>query len=111
MRFGRNPRELDCDDENPLLRDNFNDCDEDGLSVDLDCNDRDATDNDGDCDDDGFITAEDCDDSNPLLGGDFSDCDDGIENDIDCNDRNVDIGTTGATGQLGKLFGNKLSLF
>ena len=52
-----------------MLGDDFNDCDEDGLSVELDCDDMDATDNDGDCDDDGFITAKDCDDSNPLLVG------------------------------------------
>ena len=45
--------------------------------------------------------------SNPLLGGDFSDCDDdGFENDIDCNDRNVDIGVTGSNRSITKLFGS-----
>ena len=73
------------------IRSISDDFDGDGYSLDIDCDDTDASIG-SDCDGDGLDVTEDCDDTNPLLGGDFDDCDgDGVLFDVDCDDTDYEI--------------------
>ena len=81
------PKDQDCDDYDPLT---VNDMDCDGIKTTDDCDDYDPlTVNDMDCD--GVLTIDDCDDTDPNTINDM-DCD-GIPTANDCDDMSAVIGS------------------